>query len=253
MPQGVLVRVQSRAPIQLDTLGVAVAKWLRPRVVIPLSWVRFPPVTPNVFINKAMLYTIIEDCSPYYIRFTYDGIDDFITHAAGIYDTIKPRNGRMFNHVVGPSSLLERTPLAERILFNDRRVSYFVSKPGLKYPVHKDGVSNRWSINYTIRILDDRCITRWWSDEDGDNYQLTHLSGPSKSRELPDFDTQKHQPLKTMTAKQGECILFNTDIFHDWDNSRSLNERVVLTLHEPNPGKSYFEDIREILFGRAVV
>ncbi len=43
------VRVSPWAPI-LDVLGVAVAKWLRPRVVIPLSWVRFPPVTPNTFI-----------------------------------------------------------------------------------------------------------------------------------------------------------------------------------------------------------
>ena len=55
-----------------------------------------------------------------------------------------------------------------------------------------------------------------------------------------------------MTAKPGECILFNTDIFHDWDNQLSNNYRVVLTLRikQPLTGKIYFEDAKKIIFGQ---
>jgi hypothetical protein len=56
-------------------------------------------------------------------------------------------------------------------------------------------------------------------------------------------------PLKSMVAIQGECILFNTDIYHDWDNTQSNNERIVLTLRLENPGLMYFDDVKKILFG----
>ena len=52
-----------------------------------------------------------------------------------------------------------------------------------------------------------------------------------------------------MTAVQGECILFNTEIFHDFDNSKSKNERMVLTLRDVEPGNVYFEDVKKRLFG----
>ena len=69
-----------------------------------------------------------------------------------------------------------------------------------------------------------------------------------QSRECLGFIKQKHISLKRMTAVQGECILFNTDIYHDFDNSESLNRRTVLTLRHKNPGRWYFDDIKKVLF-----
>jgi hypothetical protein len=98
-------------------------------------------------------------------------------------------------------------------------------------------------------VEDDKCVTSWWSDEDLKQYPINYLNGGS--RECTGFNPKRHAPLKSMTAKPGECILFNTEIFHDWDNRNSNNYRVVLTLRieQPLTGKTYFEDAKKIIFG----
>ena len=128
-------------------------------------------------------------------------------------------------------------------------MSLFISKPGIYYRAHKDGLVNRFSINYMCRVLDDKCVTNWYSDEDLKDYPIDNL--PSKwSRECDGFIKENHIPTKSFVAQQGECILFNTELFHDWDNSSSQNERVVLTLRiiEELKPQTYFEDARKILF-----
>jgi hypothetical protein len=208
-----------------------------------------------------MKYKIIEDCSPYYIRYTHDGINDIINYcnectpdfsllANGFGTVLHP----LFTHYklskVHVDSLLQLIPLPNEIPpLDTSRFSLFLSKPGLYYPAHKDGSNNRFSINYISKVLDDKCVTSWYSDNDLQEYTIVNLPG-GVSREIPNFVKENHTPLKTMTAKQNECVLFNTDIFHDWDNRNSTNERVVLTLRliEELKGHTYFEDARKILF-----
>jgi hypothetical protein len=202
-----------------------------------------------------MNYNIIEDCSPFYIRFTYEGIEDFIKFA-------KKSLGDVANNHVGwrsfnmarynkniSQTILEKTPVSKDLILQQNRVNYFMSGPGLYYKAHKDGFpGDRYSINYPIIVEDDKCITSWYSDEDLAEYKIDNL--PSKnSRECAGFNKSKHIPIKTMVAKTGECILFNTEIFHDWDNSRSTNIRVMLTLRNSPPENFYFEDARKALFG----
>jgi hypothetical protein len=201
-----------------------------------------------------MIYRIIEDCSPYYVRFTYDGIDEFIRYATEVYDSnnYTAYTGYIlkFAHCRLDSTLgrqvLAKIPLSSEIQFNDKRVSFFKSCPGLYYRAHKDGLDHRFSINYTIKILDDKCVTSWYSDDAQKGYQLDYLNG--RSRELVGFVKDNHTPVKTMIASPNECILFNTDIYHDWDNSNSFNERIVLTLRTTTPGSIYFDDIKQILY-----
>jgi hypothetical protein len=192
------------------------------------------------------MLSIIEDCSPYYIRFTHDGIQDIINIC--LSSVVDANFDRPFTHyrfdVNTANKILRMVPFSKDIEFNQNRVSLFVSQPGLYYRAHKDGLTNRFSINYTVKILDDKCITSWYDDEDLKKYNIDNLL----SRECENFVKNNHIPLKSMIAKHGECILFNTDIFHDWDNTSSSNERVILTLRENRPGKLYFEDIKKILF-----
>ena len=70
-----------------------------------------------------------------------------------------------------------------------------------------------------------------------------------QSRVIRDFKFDKEQPVKQMTAKPNEVLLFNTDLWHNWDNSASDKERVILTLRTKEPANFYFEDARKILFG----
>jgi hypothetical protein len=197
-----------------------------------------------------MTYTIIEDCSPYYIRFTHDGIDNVVAKC------LKHIDGRKFTQDFTHSKyalqqaqdIISSVPMNKELTFDIQRVSLFVSNPGLYYRAHKDGMDHRFSLNYTVKILDNKCVTSWYSDEDLNIYNIDHLATKT-SRECEGFDKTKHVPLKSMTAVQGEGILFNTEIFHDFDNTQSDCQRMVLTLRIKNPGSLYFEDVRKVLFG----
>lgn len=201
-------------------------------------------------------FTIIEDCSPYYIRFTHDGIEDLIEYCKECIPSMEDRKwlfGGFNHHAMPPTqvgNVLLKTPISELMPLQTDRVSLFISKPGMYYRAHKDGLDHRFSINYTIKVDDDKCVTSWWSDEDLKIYPVDKLDG--WSRECNGFNPKNHTPLKSMVAKPGEAILFNTDIFHDWDNRASDNYRVVLTLRirQPFTGKTYFEDAKKIIFGQ---
>jgi hypothetical protein len=200
-----------------------------------------------------MKYEIIEDCSPYYIRFTHEGIDDVINYSNECVPDLQNLN--LFSHHVLSElkalHILSLTPISDKIPLRKDRVSLFISKPGLYYRAHKDGLNNRFSINYISRALDDKCSTNWYSDEDLKDYSVDTLNIPNKaSRECIGFVKENHIPIKSFVAKQNECVLFNTEIFHDWDNRASTNERIVLTLRiiEELKPQTYFEDARKILF-----
>lgn len=196
-----------------------------------------------------MKFTILEDCSPYYIRFTHDNIEDVLSFVQGCIPYTK--NFPIYKHYrLLPNDsikLFSKLPFSNQLNLMIHRMSLFISKPGLYYRAHKDGLDHRFSINYTIKILDDKCVTNWYLDEDLKDYKIDNLASRT-SRECIGFNKKNHTPIKTMVAKQGECILFNTEIFHDWDNTQSKNERIVLTLRANNPGQIYFNDAKKILF-----
>jgi hypothetical protein len=205
-----------------------------------------------------MKYKIIEDCSPYYIRFTYDGLNEFSAYMLDVYHKydwtgkVKTSNPKFMHQKLDPiigQEVLDRTAIAKDISLTHNRVSFFKSDPGLYYRAHKDGTNHRFSINYTINILDDKCITSWYADDDLKIYSMDKfLLDLHISRECVEFVKEDHTPLQSMIAKPNECILFNTDIFHDWDNSTSTNERIVLTLRSTTPGEIYFDDAKQLLF-----
>lgn len=207
--------------------------------------------------------TVLEDSSPYFIRFTHSGLNEIISDCEEIAKQKIFTKG--FTHHIFESQdskrILDKIPFSNLIELNEKRVSLFITNPGYYYRAHKDGLDHRFSINYTVKILDQDCVTSWYSDDDLKDYPIDNLKYKEHyrivdprayyngiSREVQGFVKANHVPVKTMIAKQGECILFNTDIFHDFDNSRSINQRIVLTLRSKNPKDIYFEDIKKILF-----
>lgn len=198
-------------------------------------------------------YTIIEDCSPYYIRFTHDNIDEIINFCKE--ELSKVTTTTLFTHhkldLENSEKLIKLIPMSTELKIIKERVSLFISKPGFYYRPHKDGIDHRISLNYAVEILDTDCVTSWYSDDELKNYPLEGLSWENKSREVKGFikNKDKHTPVKSMTAKPNECVLFNTDIFHSFDNTKSKNSRTILTLRVHNPGVHYFDDVKKILFG----
>jgi len=195
------------------------------------------------------MYNIIEDESPYYIRFTHSNIDCIVNECKEILKNsqyTQEFTHHRFNQI-DSEKILNMIPMSRSLNFIKNRVSLFVTQPGYYYRAHKDGLNCRISLNYTISIVDKKCVTSWYSDEDLKNYPIDNLPNNS-SREAHGFNKLKHRPLKTKIFSEGECILFNTDIFHDFDNSLSNHCRVVLTLRLENQGNMYFNDVKKILF-----
>ena len=196
-----------------------------------------------------MAYTIIEDCSPYYVRFTHENIDAIIAQCKEITASSVYEKG--FTHqrldISNAENMLKLIPMSKQLNFLKLRVSLFVTQPGYYYRAHKDGLSMRIGINYTVNVLDDKCITNWYADEDLKDYPIDNLHNKF-SREALGFDRHKHTPVKSTKFVEGECILFNTDIFHDVDNTASTNQRVLLTLRLAHTENLFFDDVKRILF-----
>lgn len=195
------------------------------------------------------MYKIIEDCSPYYIRFTHPGIENVISICKGVVAQTNYTAGFTHQILERPiaDQILNLIPMSKQLRFLRHRVSMFITQPGHYYRAHKDGLNFHIGINYTINILDSDCIVNWYSDEELKDYPIDNLFG-KKSREADGFDRKKHTPLKSKTFIEDECILFNTEIFHDVDNTASSNQRVILTLRLAYPEKIFFEDAKKILF-----
>jgi len=195
-------------------------------------------------------FIILEDASPFYVRFTFDGIEKLVLSCKNYLSFIK-FSDEPFIHFKAPenigTSFINKLPFDE-INLNGARASFFITKSGYYYRAHKDGLDHRFSLNLTVEINDDLCITNWYDEKELSKYSIDTLNG--QSRECVNFSKELHNPIKSMIAKEGEFILFNTEIFHDFDNSKSNNRRIVLTLRHNDPKNWYFEDIRKIIFNR---
>lgn len=199
---------------------------------------------------------IIEDCSPYYIKFTYDGIEETISLARQYFTYSLEQMQEKLQYVnmspIQSYNFFKSSPVYNRLPPMDlNRVSYFISKPGCYIQAHKDGTSHKWGINFPVLVEDDLCETSWYNDEDILNYELeikysTYAKG---------FDKEKHSPVKSTVLRNNECIFLNIETFHDWDNTKSNNFRVVLTtrLQDHLYKECDFNIAKQLLFGNIVL
>jgi hypothetical protein len=193
-------------------------------------------------------YTIIEDCSPYYIRFTWNKLPDLVNFIktqpidpAGTLDRTAYVHYNFDDATA--RQIVNQLPMEQDFLFDITRVALFITLPGGKSTIHKDGPDNRMSINIPILVLDNKCTTSWYTDK-----SVGHLIQTDDGYSRVAVADGTITPIKQMTAQSNECILFNTDIYHLWDN-QSDNTRIVLTLRDTDHGNVYFEDAKKKLFG----
>jgi hypothetical protein len=206
-----------------------------------------------------MKYEIIEDCSPYYIRFKFEGLNEIIKYTSdaieklgsSAYTSLYPQNYKGYSHCNFTDDIAEQItsmlPMTTSFSFNKKRVAIFDTNPGGGCGIHKDGYNCKISFNIPIEVHDKLCITNWYSDE---TFIDKPILGMPYSRNIHrDFNSMNQFPaVKTMTALPNEMILFNTNIYHSWDNIISPNRRKVLTLRIINNNNLMFEDVRKILF-----
>ena len=197
------------------------------------------------------MYTIIEDSSPYYIRFTFTGLNHVLNFVSNQVP-INIKNYLGYSHdtldIKTSEQIISMLPMSTQIDFKKDRVAIFTTMSGGGSGIHKDGLNNRLSINLHLHILDDKCTTYWYEDKLFEN--LTLVGDTNYTRNVyPDYKTMnKFQSIKTMVAQPNEMVLFNTDIYHSWSNLNSKNYRKILTLRPQNSGTFYFDDAKKLLF-----
>jgi hypothetical protein len=198
-----------------------------------------------------MKYTIIEDCSPYYIRFTFDGLQDIIKFASSqSTELIRQLPGYRHEHynLEEANTIISMLPMSPSIKFKNSRVALFNTPPGGGCGIHKDGSDAKVSLNIPIEILNDKCLTHWYTDDTLKDLPLNLVRGYSRNV-WPDWkSTSQFSPVKTMTAVPNEMILFNTEIYHCWNNQHSTKTRKIITLRTVDTSIT-FEDMRKLMFG----
>lgn len=205
-------------------------------------------------------YTVIEDCSPYYIRFTFPKLDLVInqfrrqlTDIPVIAPTLseyptdeKPRPQKFKPLPLSQASVRYAKAVVPFWNTFEFDVPIFaVSEPGLRFPIHKDSAG----VNFMIDVLDEECITSWYTDESVAHLTLKETSTKLKSQmfDMSD-DDPRPDPIKTAIFKPMECVLINGDLWHDWNNSNSQNRRINLLCRSSTINPT-FEEMRKTLFG----
>ena len=204
-----------------------------------------------------MIYEIIEDESPYYIKFKFDGLDDmvkFVQNTTPTFSTNVPKKQienpdyyhQTFNLNLA-TQIIDMLPLSKQIEFNKAWLAIFKTPPNGGAGIHKDGQSIRTSINIPISILDEECTTSWYSDDMFD--ERNSIGAPYTRNIEPDVNNlNQYKPVKTMIAKVGEAILFNVDRWHAWHNKSKIHYRSMMIMRAVDVINIYFEDIKKIIY-----
>jgi hypothetical protein len=210
--------------------------------------VGFQSSPPSINID---MFNIIEDCSPFYVRFTFIGIENFISLVKSLSPECfnkKNKIGYIHSDVIEceAETILKKLPLTQKFEFIKHRVGIFDTLPYGGCGIHKDGWNRKVSFNIPIEIHNELCITKWYDDSLFENMEVKGL--PYSRNVFRDFTKMQPFPSsKEMIAKMGEAIIFNTDIYHSFDNTKSSDWRRVLTLRLVDDNIS-FQQAKEILF-----
>jgi len=190
---------------------------------------------------------IIEDASPYFIKFKHSGYDNILAECLKFKSAFDKKG---FTHyklpVTSAEKILPWVPKYSELDLNLERFSLFISPPGFYYSAHRDGQTINAGLNFAIQIENDTCETHWYDNAEFSEYSINTRDGVT--RDVINFKRENHIPKKTMILKMGEAVIFNTDIYHDFDNSASDKTRVILTLRSNKPHLWKFEDYKKILF-----
>jgi hypothetical protein len=210
------------------------------------------------------MFTIIKNCSPYYVLFTYDGLSDYINVLQDIVNKSEfvVSNNKSVTAIqeVFPSYRTEEAYIKNeeylkliiddnpctKLLDLDRSAVFLTTYPKVKSPIHIDmnGATNtpvQFRINYPVFVKDDKCITSWYNSE--------NITPHAKIPYMEDM-LSKVEPIESLHFSQDYAILFNTTMYHDWDNTQSENNRTILGLRaDKNHFDTTFDDAKKMLFG----
>jgi hypothetical protein len=194
--------------------------------------------------------SVIEDCSPYFIRFKFDQLEKIISIIKSEESNAVIKFEGTYVHKDFPQNVTEKIVncLPKQFQFNFITSAIFETPPGGGSGIHKDGKDNRISFNIPIQINDNKCITYWYNDEEQfDNLPLKGDLSYTRNVYSDNNNLSKFIFSKSMMAQENEMLLFNTDIFHSWKNYSSEHVRKMFVLRIKDRNTVFFDDAKKIL------
>ena len=142
-----------------------------------------------------MLCEIVEDHSPFYIKFKFNGVEDFFKKCRDELQNHKLDGGlpvyqRRIDELRA-DEFLNMLPFSNKINFQKHRLAYIITKPRSSFPIHIDKASV--SFNFGIDIKDEHCITRWFSSHDIASNYRSQGPDPHNRDIIPDEEWNRVQ------------------------------------------------------------
>lgn len=208
------------------------------------------------------MYNVIEDCSPYYVKFYHESLPKIVNYIKNKkyvinedWKTSIAVLGRYQFDINASQEILSMLPMYGTVpRFDANCVAVWRTPAGGFRNAHKDGLQNGCAINLPIDIADNCCITSWYNDD-----QLSSCVEESKSiyfhgreggfREAKGFSFDKHRPNISTVMGSNEFILFNSNIWHSIDNRQSPFDRSMITFRFEDSENLTYIDIYRQLFG----
>lgn len=184
---------------------------------------------------------LLRDERPHFISFADDSIkaiQDLVNLQDSDWAEHKKFQHQRLNEDLA-KQLIALIPLHEELSLRTDRVSMFITPPRTYYRAHKDGRGEhavQVGVNYPLRIVDDRSITRWYSEEDMTVYEIDTTRG--NGRDAMRFNPLRQEPTCSFTMKPTEAVLLNVDKWHDFHNY-SNEHRVILTFRSADQGLTF--------------
>ncbi len=199
------------------------------------------PVNPIFFgkhTKEHNMIKLLEDNSPYYSKIYFNEIIEIQKILRNIDMNSLVNAIPNFSVVRHPKLSLDVSRMIINSLpfkddFNWKTTIIFLTNPGKQSIVHKDG-PGKFTLNISFDIKDDKCITKWYTDklieENNLGDQSIHTKHPKGNLYQIIKTSDDLESSKEMIMGSDEALLFNTSIWHRFDNRKSANQRGIVCI-----------------------
>jgi len=199
---------------------------------------------------------MIEDCSPYYVRFRHEGSEEIIKMLQKLV-VLHKKPLDAFTHYLTTDEnrkVVSLGPMRDNPEMCTK-MAIITIPPGAVSTIHSDV---QWHLNYIVNQEGANGVVNWYDPALFNQYPMEYLEKNKqwvptgydprlKPGYNPKVDIKYTPPTNTLISArflEGDVILFNSSLLHDFQNRSITQERSVM-ISVPADTNSTFEQAKE--------
>jgi hypothetical protein len=217
-------------------------------------------------ISIRNMFKIYTDQRPYFITFQLDNLLEIKSFVNKCLETVNsdPRVVSAYRHLnlteTDGRTVIEMFPASKIYKFAVERVAVFETPPYGGAGIHKDGPllqdnnariygPHNVSFNIPIEVSDNKCVTRWYDDDQFINFENKSDGKYSRNVFLDYANTDKFKASAETILPNSCAMLVNTEKWHTFYNDGPNIRRILtLRLSKEERSKIDFLSVAETLF-----